>query len=251
MGYHLFKPDDAYRKVKLGVRQLSNVFVSHYGLVINNGLLVKGYAPNIGHTTYDDDGVYLKHWRKGLEEMLVSRFGKSLKSIRLDDDRTYLVIHSPWFSYYFWLTECLPRLLSVKEFLSEVVLIYPNNWDKNPFVKETLCLFPELQIHRIPNGHHMIVKNLIMPEVKPWTPMFIPEQIRQTAAFLNPIPEQTPPTANIYLSRRKNKRRKMSDEGRVESILKDYNFKIVDPDDLSLNDQVSLMWLMRNPSERP
>lgn len=65
---HLFQPDYAYKKVKLGARLLKNVFVNHYGLVINNGFLVKGCAPNIGHTKYDDDNFHYAHWRKASEQ---------------------------------------------------------------------------------------------------------------------------------------------------------------------------------------
>lgn len=36
---HLFQPDYAYKKVKLGARILHNVFVNHYGLVLKNGLI--------------------------------------------------------------------------------------------------------------------------------------------------------------------------------------------------------------------
>lgn len=238
---HLFKPDEKYLGVKLGVRQLSNVFVNHYGLVIKNGLLVPGCAPNIGFSNYDE-GFYFEHWRKAMEQMLVSRFGKSIPNIRLDDTRQYLVIHSPWFSYYFWMTECLPRLLSVKERLSELTLIYPERWDSFQFVVDTLKEFKELHVQRVKSDTHLFVKNLIMPEVKPWTPMFIPEHVHLVRDFLH---HQMQPTASdserVYLSRRKNKRRKMSDEAEVENLLTKYGFRIVDPDKLSLFEQIELM----------
>lgn len=236
---HLFKPDDKYLDVKLGVRKLSNVFVNHYGLVIKNGLLVPGCAPNIGFSNYDH-GFYFEHWKKAAEQMLVSRFGKSIPSIRLDDDRTYLVIHSPWFNYYFWLTECLPRLLAVEKILGRLVLIYPESWESIHFVQDTLKMFPQLNYQKIPRDHHLFVKNLVMPEVKPWTPMLIPELVQEVRSFL--LSSSSPSTTNgqkIYISRRKANRRKMSDESRVETILKNYGFNIVDPDGLSLYDQIT------------
>jgi len=123
---HLFKPDFKYKTVDLKVKELKNVFVNHYGLVIKNGFLVQGCAPNTGFSNYDN-GYYFKHWRRAAEQMLVCRYGNSLTSLRLDDNKRYLVIHSPWFSYYFWITECLPRLLMVKKQLKDLVLIYPEN----------------------------------------------------------------------------------------------------------------------------
>ena len=171
---HLFKPDYKYKTVNLRVRELKNVFVSHYGLVIKNGLLAKGCAPNIGFAPFYDKSAYYKHWRKGIEQMLVCKYGKSLPSVTYNDNRKYLIIHSPWFSYYFWITECLPRLLMVKKQLANLTLLYPESWEKFSFVNETLSLFPELQIQKIPCGTHIFVKNLILPEFKPQTLMFIP-----------------------------------------------------------------------------
>jgi capsular polysaccharide biosynthesis protein len=250
---HLFRPDHAYKQVKLGAKLLHNVFLNHYGLVINNGLLVPGCAPNIGFSGYDD-GFYWPHWKKTIEQMLVSRFGKSIESRNLDDDRTYLVIHSPWFSYYFWLTECLPSLLMVREYLHELVLIYPEQWDRFAFVQETLALFPELKVERVKRDVHLRVKNLVMPEVKPWTPMFIPDLIFQVRELLfNALDERgrNPAGAtdakSIYISRRSAARRKFTDEEAVEKTLSEYGFQAVRMEELDFFSQVQLMrdtWML-------
>ena len=110
---HLFKDDFKYKTVNLKTRKLKDVFVNHYGLVIKNGLLVHGCAPNIGWSKYDK-GFYYSHWRKGIEQFLVCKYGKSLNYKILSPDKDYLLVHSPWFSYYFWITESLPRLLATK-----------------------------------------------------------------------------------------------------------------------------------------
>jgi len=79
--------------------------------------------------------------------MLVCRYGKSLEALRLDDNRKYLVIHSPWFSYYFWVTECLLRLLMVKEQPKDLVLIYPENARSYTYV----CAILQLLVYKIAN----------------------------------------------------------------------------------------------------
>jgi capsular polysaccharide biosynthesis protein len=241
---HLFPPDHAYKKVKLGVRQLRNVFVNHYGLVIDNGLLVKGCAPNIGFSSYDD-GFYFPHWKKAMEQMLVSQFGKSVPSKRLDDGRTYLLIHSPWFSYYFWLTECIPRLLMVREYLENLVLIYPEGWTKLPFVNETLALFPELQHEVIPADVHLFVKDLVMPEVKPWTPMFIPEQVLAVRTLIFDAADSSaisPPfTGNIHLSRQDARSRNFENRDEVTALLDEFGFHHVTMTGLSIFQQALMM----------
>jgi len=243
---HLFRPDKEYSKVRLGARQLKNVFVNHYGLVVENGFLVQGCAPNIGFSGYDES-FHLTHWKKAIEQRLVSQFGKSVKSKRLDDGRTYLLIHSPWFSYYFWISECIPRLLMVKECLHELVLIYPESWSDYPFVNETLKLFPDLQIELVPNDVHLFVSDLVMPEVKPWTPMFIPEQIHQvrellfTGFGLNTKSAQHTPDERVYMSRAVAKRRRFTNEKEVEHVMSDYGFKIVHMENLSFREQIALI----------
>jgi capsular polysaccharide biosynthesis protein len=237
---HLFRPDYKYKTVDLKVRELNNVFVNQSGLVIKNGLLVKGCAPNIGFSNYDT-GFYFKHWRKATEQMLVCKYGKSLEAVRLDDNRKYLVIHSPWFSYYFWLTECLPRLLMVKYQLSEVVLLYPSSWKNLTFVNQTLEMFPQLQTYEIPFGKHLFVKNLVMPEVKPWTPMFIPEQIIEVRDLLIPFTEKNFYGKNIYISREDAKFKKIENRDLFEKTIKKYDFEIHIMTGKSIFEQVNLM----------
>jgi len=241
---HLFKPDNKYKTVDLKIRELSNVFVNHYGLVIKNGLLAKGCAPNIGISGYDK-GYYHKHWRKAFEQMLVCKYGRSLPSIKLNDNKKYLIIHSPWFSYYFWLTECLPRLLMVKEQLKELVLIYPENWKSCTFVNETLDLFPELERCFISADTHLFVKNLVLPEVKPWTPMFIPEPVFEVRnLLLNEVEKKrilSPFGERIYISRKNAARKRFEDETLAEETLKRFGFDAVVMEDHSFFEQIAIM----------
>ena len=241
----LFEPDNKFKTVNLKVRYLKNCFVNHYGLVLKNGFLVKGCAPNIGFELYDDS-FYFKHWTKALEQQVVSKYGKSIKSINLVDDTKYLIIHSPWFSYYFWITECLPRLLMVKDQLDDLTLIYPESWDNLSYVNETLELFPNLKLKRIESDVHIRVKNLVLPEVKPWTPMFIPASVFEVRDFLfqalddkdikSPIE-----TDKVYISRAGSKRRKFINENLVENLMEKYDFSVVRMEELTFFDQIALM----------
>ena len=241
---HLFKPDKEYLKVDLKVKTLTNVFVNHYGLVLKNGFLVKGCAPNIGFSGYDECK-YFEHWKKATEQNIVSKYGKSIQS-ETWVDTTYLLIHSPWFSYYFWITECMPRLLKVKNQLDEVTLIYPEIWDNFTFVKESLSLFPNLKIRKLKSDVHLRVKNLILPEVKPWTPMFIPELVEEVRDFffskLDELGIKSPiQTERVYISRAGSKRRKFSNEKKVEDFLAKFDFSPVRMEELSFFEQIALM----------
>lgn len=239
---HLFKKDELYKSVNLGVKHLRNAFVSEDGHVIKNGLLVQGSAPNIGFSNYDTSH-YFDHWRTGLEQALVSKFGRSLKRINLDASKQYLLVHSPWFSYYFWITECLPRILAVKERHSELHLIYPEVWDSIPYVVDSLELFPDLRRERIPNHFHMKVPNLIMPEVKPWTPMFIPEQTHEVRDLLLNWAKDTPSKfgPKIYLSRERSARKRFSNEALAFQTLKERGFSSVFLEELPFKEQIATL----------
>ncbi|HOY33077.1 MAG TPA: glycosyltransferase family 61 protein [Bacteroidales bacterium] len=246
---HLFRSDYKYKSVDLKVRELSNVFVNHYGLVIKNGLLVQGCAPNTGFSNYDN-GYYFKHWRKATEQMLVCRYGKSLTSLRLDDNKRYLLIHSPWFSYYFWLTECLPRLLMVKNELKDLVLIYPENWKYCAYVNDTLELFPELDKCLIPADTHLFVKNLVMPEVKPWTPMVIPEQVFEVREFIVSEAKKRMNFGhqhkNVYISRNDAKYKKIANEEDFIELAAKYNYEVHTMSGKSVFEQAALMQSTQN-----
>ena len=241
---YLFKPDKKYLKVNLKTKVIRNCFVSNYGIVIKNGLLVKGSVPNVGLSLYDKNQYY-NHWRNGIEQFLVCRFGSSLESINLDDDTEYMLIHSPWFSYYFWLTECLPRLLRGLNSHPNATLLYPESWNNYSFVKDSLSLLPSLKIKHIPDGVHLFVNKLILPEVKPWTPMFIPQEIGLVKDFflsnIDLSSHQLTQLDKVYISRKSAKRRKFSNEELIEEELKKRGFYIAEMENLSLYQQIALM----------
>jgi hypothetical protein len=179
----IFKFDSKYLKYQS--QELTNhkkVFVNYSGLVLKKFFLVDGCAPNIRCSNYDSS-FYYKHWSKVTEQYLVCKYGTSLNSITLESD-IYFLIHSPWFSYYFWVTECIPRLIKVYDNYKGEILIYPSFFDDFSFVRDTLSLFPNLRIKKIERDYHMFVERLLLPKVKPWTIMFRPEDILNTNKLL-------------------------------------------------------------------
>jgi hypothetical protein len=239
----LFVNQQKYKLKNLRVKILKNVFVSHYGLCLKNFLLVPGCAPNL--TGSGDKTFYFKFWWLTIEQYLVCKYGKSLKSVNLDDDKKYLLIHSKWFGYFFWITQCLPRLLSVRQNLSEYTLIFPEGWENLRFVNESLRLFPELHKIVIPSDYHIFVRNLILPEVQPWTSCFNPEDIEKVRNIFHDHLEKNAIDLNlgeyIYATRQNTKHRKLVNETEVQNLLADYNFKVIDFENYSFPEQVSIM----------
>ncbi len=224
------------------IKRLKNVFVNQQGLVLKNGLLVKGCAFNLAGKS--DTTVYFPFWRKVIEQYLVCKFGKSLKYIRLKDDNAYLLIHSAWFNYSFWVNSYLIRLISFLKTNnnSNIYLIYPEEWDKISYVKQSLDYF-KIKKQIIPADHHIFVKNLILPETRDWTSSFYVCNIRYVYDWFRPFVTRHKiySEKKVYLSRKKRNVRCVANEEEILFVLKKYNFEVYDFDEMSYMEQVDLM----------
>ena len=225
------------------IKVLKNTFVNTQGLVLKNGLLVKGSAFNlIGNK---DNTFYFPFWKLVLEQMVVSKWGKSLKSIQLKNE-TYLLIHSKWFNYSFWINSYLLRLIQAEEagLLEKVKLIYPKEWESIPYVVESLNCF-NVRKEVIPLDTNLFVANLVMPETREWTNSFSPTEIKKVKEKILPFALKNATIKylpkRIYLTRKKSWARSVDNENELLPILEKYGIAVIAFDDLSFWDQVVLM----------
>ena len=228
---------------ELGVKKYKNVFVSHEGLCLQHFRLLPYSSFNIC-TNYDKSFGW-QYYKLVLEQYLVSTFGRSLKKITLDDDTNYSLIHTKWANYSFWITSSLVRLLMLKKSGQEFSLLYPEEWNSIAYIQESLKAFPDLKIKRIPAGVHMQVKNLLLPEVRPFTACFNGEELQMVHDYMvSRIPleflGETYPE-RIYVTRKKAKYRKVANEDEVIQLVSKYGFTVIDFDDMSFWEQVAQM----------
>lgn len=239
----LFINKEGYTLKKLTIKKLKNVFVSNNGTVIRNFFLQRKSAENL--VGFYDQTFYYSHWRKAIEQYFVCKHGKSLKSIRLDDEKFYFTIHTPWFGYFTWFTTYLPRLLSVKEKFPNAVLIVPEEWKNNSYVQDTLAMIDQLEMKLIPEDHHVFIKNYILAEVRPWTSIFYPEQLFQVRNLcfnhLDKMQLNIKTHQRIFVSRRKANRRNITNELEVTSFLKKHDFVIICFEDYTIYEQIHLV----------
>ena len=242
---HYFLSRTPYKLRRPKIKLFKSVFVSHEGLVLKNGLLVRGCAFNL--LGKQDNTFYWPFWKLSLEQYVVSKWGKSLPSLHLKGPSNYLLIHSKWFNYAFWVTDYLRRLIHAKDegFLKKTILIVPEGWKNIPYAWESLKAF-EVQMEIIPAGYHLFVENLIMPETREWTSSFDPEQLqtvrdRMTKIAYEKIGRRYIDNMHIYLTRKKRGLRSVENEEDVISLLKKFDYNIVQFEDLSFWEQVVLM----------
>jgi len=239
----LFKPYSVSKIRIPKIRKIKNVFVTHQGLVLQNGFLVNGCALNLRGK--EDNTFYYTFWRDTIEKYAVCRWGKSLQSIHLKGSQQYLLIHSKWFNYAFWINSYLVRLMMAKDYFNNVKLLVPEGWEKISYVWDSLDAF-NIEYEIIPNGYQVFVDNLLMPETRQWTASFYPPHIQLTSEYLieeakkRVAPDQKFPK-RIYLTRAKRNVRCVENEEEVIEFLKLYGFSAITFEDLSIWEQIVMM----------
>lgn len=239
----LYEKKSSYVCPELKVKKYRNVFVSHEGLCLQHFRLLPYSSFNI-RTNYDKSFGW-QYYKLVMEQYLVSTYGKSLKKIALDDDTNYALIHTKWANYSFWITSSLVRLLMLQNSGMDFTLLYPEEWDNVAYIQETLKAFPNLKYKRIPAGVHIQVKNLLLPEVRPFTACFNGKELQMVHDYIvarlpveykfRTYPER------IYVTRRKAKYRKVANEQDIVALMGKYGFSVIDFDDMPFWEQVAQM----------
>jgi hypothetical protein len=233
-----------YQYTPSRIKKLKHVFVSHEGLVLKNGMLVDRCALNLKGK--DDNTFYYPFWRNLVEQYAVSKWGKSLPSIHLNKPQKYLLIHSKWFNYAFWITDYLPRLIMVEEnfLLEKTVLIFPESWKSIDYVQESLSSF-DIKTKEIPSGTHLFIDELVMPETRKWSFSFDPKQVKKVRERMVPyalmITAGKPFPQKIYVTRKKRGTRCVENEENILPILKRAGYSVIDFEDFSFWEQVAMM----------
>ena len=241
----VFQRRKFYRFPELKVKERKNVFLTHGGILINNLFPVMRSLPNAFGFKKPNAGFIYQFYRKGIEIFLVCKYGKSLKSIKLDKEKKYLFVYSPWFGYFSWITESLPRIYSVKRMHKELTLILPETYSKKTFVMNSLEMFPNLKYEIIPEGIHMEIPNLTMPELKPFTYTFDPKTMKDYRQmvwdFVDTLDIKIEVADRIYVSRKNAKNRKLVNNQEVLDVFSAFNFKELCFEEYTFFEQVYLM----------
>lgn len=241
----VFKRREYYKWKKLITKKKKNVFLTHYGIILKNMFPIRYTLPNAWNFSKPNAGFIFQFYKKAVETYLVCRFGKSLEVKTLDSNKNYLFVYSPWFGYFSWITESIPRIIKTEDNHQNFTLILPESYIKKNFVKESLKLFPNLRHEIIPDGVHMFIPKVTIPELKPLTYIFDPEEMN---TFRNHIWDTIKDIKlnietfdKIYVSRSKAKNRKIVNNLEVETTFSNYGFKILNFEDYSFFQQVYLM----------
>lgn len=156
----------------------------------------------------------------------------------------YFVAHNHWCPGYFhWITEALPRLLLVRNSVSNRTLVLPEAF-KEKLYPSIAPLF-EGPIFWIPQEKNLMVENLLLPENAPFSGEYNKNVFIElrNIYLIKSIEKQIKLHGNrkIYLSRAKAARRSVVNENELIDFLKKNEFAVLHFEDYSFWEQVSLM----------
>jgi capsular polysaccharide biosynthesis protein len=219
------------------IRYLKNVLITFFGFCINRNGLIREC-----HHNYS---VQLESYLAEASEYYYQVVDDPEKLITLDNDTNYLVIHHPWFNYYHWVCESIFRLWLVRRKLAFLTLVLPEYYKNADFITGSLEPFNLENILYIPNEKSLLVRNLVLPQLKPICDAYNSHHIRQVRNFyrdyvLNKKGFRVEKGERLYISRKLAARRKVINEDEILSILYKYDFSIFYPEKHSFLEQVAI-----------
>ena len=225
-----------------GIDRLSNVFVSHYGLVSKFGVLNRHCMPNL--YPKNDIPQFWKFQKEVAFQEAVCRFGSSLKVRKLDPEHTYLLIHHKWFGYFFWMTCYMPRLLRALDsgLSSTTKLLVSNRWKNVEYVASSLATV-ELNLECLELDEHAFVSRLVLPHARTATSYIHPAEIQRVLThFLlafNILPRKA--SRKIWIHRSEKSRRALLNEEEVLQHVRNAGYEPVAFEELNLKQQIDLL----------
>jgi len=141
--------------------------------------------------------------------------------------------------YFHWFTDALPRLIASEKFIDQYNVLLPNEYEKEPYIRESLGLL-NINYKFFDSNKRLIVNELVLPSHTALTGNYNKEIITKVRDkfFLN---NDISPYRKIYISRRKATKRKLINEEELIVLLESYNFEIHCFEEYSFSEQLHIM----------
>jgi capsular polysaccharide biosynthesis protein len=161
-------------------------------------------------------------------------------------DNILYVTNSNSHNFFHWFLDVLQKLEFISqnqdEFLnSKLKIIIPNNHNNN-FSKKSLETFNLNFYHQDKNEIIISNKSILLPDIAPtgnYRKRIILKLSQRLKNYMISKKNINNHKKRIYISRKNSEKRKLINENEIISILKKYNFYIVDFDKLNFEEQIS------------
>jgi len=144
--------------------------------------------------------------------------------------------------YFHWMTESLPRIWAVRtqNQLGSCTLALPSDFKDIKFIGSTLAILGVQPIY-LNEREVLKVHHLIFPATQTPSGNYQSDLIRSLrGTILSYLEISSSGSRRIFISRKNALKRKIKNEGEVETILTAFGFEIIVFEDLSFKDQVVL-----------
>lgn len=163
---------------------------------------------------------------------------------RLPAGQLYVVAHDAFSeSYHHWLADALPRLMAVREQFPNAVLLLPITYSQE-YHQETLKALGVTTIVHLKPDVRYVVPDLLLPTRLAYVSGYVPAAMQKLRTLLLANIKQAPAPnlgERIYVSRAKASRRQVLNEAEVADYVHSKGFAIVQLEDYTFTEQVSLM----------
>ncbi len=225
----LFSHYTNYQSANEEVFELRQVNVSERGVVFSS---FNNFAYAFPHVVFRADYGWLY--------LLGQRLFK--KKTKPADDKTYILAYDFWSAanYYHWLIDSLPRLWIVREELASerFSLLLPAAIPK--FVKASLAYFPLKNITYIQTNEFVHINRLLVPHYLAGSGHIHPVKVFALKNYLVKKTELQGTGKLVYVSRSKQKARRVINEDEVIKHLLPLGFEVVYFEDHTFEEQVAI-----------
>ncbi len=170
------------------------------------------------------------------KKSLLKRF-LMLFSFGVKIDKAVWIIDNWSEGYFHWLTDALPRLIAAEKFTQNSVVVLPEEFRKQEYIHESLRLL-NYKVYFF--NKKILVKKLILPSHTASTGNYNKEivNILRDKILKN---NKKLPQRNIFISRDKAHKRKITNEIEVVELLKQYDYEVHFFEDYTLTRQLEIM----------
>ncbi|HLN97806.1 MAG TPA: glycosyltransferase family 61 protein [Pyrinomonadaceae bacterium] len=185
--------------------------------------------------------------RKDWKTRSVLKFfaGNYLLKSRKTFEREAVWIVDDWSAGYFhWLADALPRLFTIKHRLNHSTLLLPSQHKALEFVQPTLRPFDVRETVFIEPNEVFLCRKLVVPTQTAPSGHYREETIRAVGKLLSDFYGTAPGSAEcadrVYISRSRARKRKVLNEDEVVTTLREFDYKIINAEDYSFEQQVKI-----------
>lgn len=209
---------------------ISNCFITNQLVVIKNFRILMD-------DEYFSTNVQIQSGRIRFKIMIRSLFKKKIKLVDC-----ILAIDNWSKGYFHWMTDVLPKLISLPEKYRSHILLLPKAYEELAFIQESLQRLNFDKIYYFENDEVIKATELIIPGILAQTGNYndrIMNVLRKQ--ILGSFNIRAKKTARVFVLRNKNISRKIINEIEIVELVKKYGFTVICFEELTWNEQVELM----------